>query len=151
MNKQTNIYRNYIFYHLADGRILASMPTVGDMIFENETEFKAHIDGYLITKEFFKMMETELVNAVAKHPKFCEGFTDDPTGMCWAEREHNVKARNAHHAPTAESVLMEEIAEAFNAYQHGDKQNALKEFAQCGAVIFRIMEMVQKEMLDNGR
>ena len=127
MNKQTNIYRNYIFYHLADGRILASMPTVGDMIFENETEFKSYIDGYLITQEHFKLIEDELL-----------------TGICWAEREHNVKVRNAHHAPTAESVLMEEIAEAFNAYQHGDKQNALKEFAQCGAVIFRIMEMVQK-------
>ena len=80
MNKQTNIYRNYIFYHLADGRILASMPTVGDMIFENETEFKAYIDGYLITKEHFKLIENELRHAVAKHPKFCEGFTDDLTG-----------------------------------------------------------------------
>ena len=43
MNKQTNIYRNYIFYHLADGRILTNMQKVGDMIFENETEFKACI------------------------------------------------------------------------------------------------------------
>lgn len=146
MNKQTNIYRNHTFYHLADGRILASMPTVGDMIFENETEFKSYIDGYLITQEHFKLIEDELRHAVAKHPKFCEGFTDDSTGMYWAEREYNIKARNAHHAPTAESVLMEEIAEAFNAYQHGDKQNALKEFAQCGAVIFRIMELVKKEM-----
>jgi hypothetical protein len=146
MNKQTNIYRNFILYPLADGRILASMPTVGDMIFENKTEFKAYIDGYLITQEHFKLIEDELRHAVAKHPKFCEGFTDDLTGMYWAERENNVKARNAHHASTAESVLMEEIAEAFNAYQHGDKQNALKEFAQCGAVIFRIMELVKKEM-----
>lgn len=146
MNKQTNIYRNYIFYHLADGRILASMPTVGDMIFDTEDEFKAYLDGYLSTKENFKLIEDELRHAVAKHPKFCEGITDDLTGMCWAERECNIKARNAHHAPTAESVLMEEVAEAFNAYQHGDKQNALKEFAQCGAVIFRIMELVKKEM-----
>lgn len=145
MNKQTNIYRNFIFYSLADGRILASMPTVGDMIFENKTEFKAYIDGYLITQEHFKLVEDELRHAVAKHPKFCEGFTDDLTGMLWAEREYNIKARNAHHAPTAESVLMEEIAEAFNAYQHGDKQNALKEFAQVGAVVFRIMELVKKE------
>lgn len=144
MNKQMNIYRNFIFYPLADGRILANMPTVGDMIFENETEFKAYIDGYLITQEHFKLIEDELRHAVAKHPKFCEGFTDDLTGMMWQEREEKVKARNAHHAPTAESVLMEEIAEAFNAYQHGDKQNALKEFAQVGAVVFRIMEMVSK-------
>ena len=146
MNKQTNIYRNYTFYHLADGRILANMPTVGDMIFDTEDEFKAYLDGYLNTNENFKLIENELRHAVAKHPKFCEGFTDDLTGMLWAEREYNIKARNADHAPTAESVLMEEIAEAFNAYQHGDMQNALKEFAQCGAVIFRIMELVKKEM-----
>lgn len=146
MNDKNNYYKNHTFYHLADGRILANMPKVGDMIFENETEFKAYIDGYLITQEHFKLIEDELRHAVAKHPKFCEGFTDDLTGMYWAEREYNIKARNAHHAPTAESVLMEEIAEAFNAYQHGDKQNALKEFSQCGAVIFRIMEHIQKEM-----
>ena len=129
MNDNANYYKNRAFYHLADGRILASMPKVGDMIFENETEFKSYIDGYLITQEHFKLIEDEL-----------------STGMLWAEREYNIKARNADHAPTAESVLMEEIAEAFNAYQHGDKQNALKEFAQCGAVIFRIMELVKKEM-----
>ncbi|MBO7325842.1 MAG: hypothetical protein J6U57_10530 [Bacteroidales bacterium] len=146
MNDKTNYYKNRAYYHLADGRILANMPTVGDMIFGTEQEFKAYLDGYLSTKENFKLIEDELRHAVAKHPKFCEGFTDDLTGMCWAEREHKVKAHNAHHAPTAESVLMEEIAEAFNAYQHGDKQNALKEFAQCGAVIFRIMEFIQKEM-----
>ena len=146
MNDNANYYQNRAFYHLADGRILASMPTVGDMIFDTEDEFKAYLDGYLNTKENFKLIENELRHAVAKHPKFCEGFTDDLTGMRWAEYEYNIKARNADHAPTAESVLMEEIAEAFNAYQHGDKQNALKEFAQCGAVIFRIMELVKKEM-----
>ena len=146
MNDKTNYYKNRAYYHLADGRILASMPSVGDMIFDTEDEFKAYLDGYLSTKENFKLIENELRHAVAKHPKFCEGFTDDLTGMMWQEREENVKTRNEHHAPTAESVLMEEVAEAFNAYQHGDKQNALKEFAQCGAVIFRIMELVKKEM-----
>ena len=146
MNDNANYYKNRAYYHLADGRILASMPTVGDMIFDTEEEFKAYLDGYLSTKENFKLIEDELRHAVDKHPTFCEGFTDDLTGMMWQEREYNIKARNAHHAPTAESVLMEEIAEAFNAYQHGDKQNALKEFAQCGAVIFRIMEHIQKEM-----
>lgn len=150
MNKQTNIYRNFIYYHLAEGRILANMPKVGDMIFENETELKAYIDGYLITNEHFKLIEDELRHAVAKHPKFCEGFTDDTTGMYWAEREYNIKARNAHHAPTAESVLMEEIAEAFNAYQQGDKEHALQELAQCGAVILRIMETIEKDMESNG-
>lgn len=141
-----NTYKNYTYQKLADGRILANMPTVGDMIFKNETEFKAYIDGYLITQKFFGEIENELRHAVAKHPKFCEGFIDDKTGMYWAYCEERIKARNEDHAPTAESVLLEEVAEAFNAYQHGDKQNALKEFAQVGAVVLRCMEFIQKEM-----
>jgi hypothetical protein len=45
----------------------------------------------------------------------------------------------------ADNILMEEVAEAFNAYQEGDKAQALHEFAQCGAVILRIMETIEKE------
>ena len=30
-------------------------------------------------------------------------------------------------------------------YQHGDKAQALQKFAQCGAVILRIMEFVEGE------
>ena len=40
---------------------------------------------------------------------------------------------------------MEEVAEAFAAYQQGDKEHALQELAQCGAVILRIMETIEKE------
>lgn len=141
-----NTYKNYTYQKLADGRILANMPTVGDMIFKDESEFKAYIDGYLITQKFFGEIENELRNAVTKHPKFCEGFVDDKTGMHWAHCEERIKARNEDHAPTAESVLLEEVAEAFNAYQHGDKKNAIKEFAQVGAVVLRCMEFIQKEM-----
>lgn len=139
-------YKNYTYQKLNDGRVLASMPTVGDMIFENETEFKAYIDGYLITKKFFVEIEKELRHAVAKHPKFCEGFIEDPSGMQWQACEDSIKERNATIAPTADSILLEEVAEAFNAYQHGDKKNALKEFAQVGAVVLRCMEFIQKEM-----
>lgn len=46
---------------------------------------------------------------------------------------------------------MEEVAEAFAAYQQGDKNHALQEFAQCGAVILRIMETIEKEMESNER
>ena len=115
---------------------------------QSEEEFKAYIDGYLITKKFFGEIEIELRHAVAKFPKFCEDFTEDKSGMLWQTRAECVKARNAHHAPTAESVLMEKIAETFNAYQHGDKRGCLKNFAQVGAFIFRCMEHIQNEMKD---
>ena len=45
-----------------------------------------------------------------------------------------------------ENVLLEEFAEAMNAYQHGDKKQCFQELAQCGAVILRMMEFVQKEI-----
>lgn len=139
-------YKNYTYQKLNDGRVLANMPTVGDMIFKSEEEFKAYIDGYLITKKFFIEIEKELRDAIVKHPKFCDNFTEDKSGMIWQTREEVTKTRNAEMAPTADSILFEEIAEAFNAYQHGDKKNALKEFAQVGAVVFRCMEFIQKEM-----
>lgn len=46
---------------------------------------------------------------------------------------------------SVENILMEEVAEAFNVYQHGDKEHALQELAQCGAVIIRMMEFVEGE------
>lgn len=146
MNKQTNIYRNYTFYHLADGRVLANMPTVGDMIFKDEGEFKAYIDGYLITQKFFGEIENELRHSVAKNPKFCDAVLDPDSRMSWAESEYRIKARNAMTKEYSDNILMEEVAEAFNAYQHGDKKNALKEFAQVGVVVLRCMEFIQKEM-----
>ena len=139
-------YKNYTYQKLNDGRVLASMPTVGDMIFENETEFKAYIDGYLITKKFFVEIEKELRHAVAKHPKFCDAIIDPTSSKSWAEAEYRIKIRNQRGPECADNILMEEIAEALSAYQHGDKEHALKEFAQVGAVVLRCMEFIQKEM-----
>ena len=41
-----------------------------------------------------------------------------------------------------ENILLEEVAEAFNAYSQGKLEQSLQEFAQCGAVILRIMEKI---------
>ena len=54
--------------------------------------------------------------------------------------------REILHRLWSDGLSEEEIAEAFNAYQHGDKKQALKELAQVGAVVFRCMEFIQKEM-----
>ena len=141
-----NTYKNYTYQKLADGRILANMPTVGDMIFKDESEFKAYIDGYLITQKFFDEIENELRNAVVKHPKFCDAMVSPDSSVSWAESEYRIKLRNERGPWTADNIMMEEVAEAFNAYQHGDKKNALKEFAQVVAVVLRCMEYIQKEM-----
>ena len=98
------------------------------------------LNGYLVA------IKEELRKAEGKHPDFCEALLDPESRVSWAESEFRIKARNLFTKEWyADNVLMEEIAEAFNAYQHGDKQNALKEFAQCGAVILRIMEKIDEK------
>lgn len=84
--------------------------------------------------------------ASRKHPKFCDAVLDPDSHVSWAESESRIKARNAMAKEYADNVLMEEVAEAFNAYQKGDKEHALQELAQCGAVILRIMEKIEKEI-----
>ena len=92
----------------------------------------------------FKIID-EHKAASRKHPKFCDAVLDPDSNVSWSESERRIKARNAMAKEYADNVLMEEVAEAFNAYQKGDKAQSLHEFAQCGAVILRIMETIEKE------
>jgi hypothetical protein len=80
--------------------------------------------------------------ACRKHPKFCDAIIDPTSSKSWAEAEYRIKLRNERYPWTADNILAEEMAEAFAAYQAGDKEHALQEFAQCGAVILRIMEKI---------
>lgn len=88
----------------------------------------------------------ELKAAAQKHPKFCDAFLDPDSRMSWAESEYRVKARNARTKEYADNILMEEIAEAFNAYSNGDLEHALLEFAQCGAVVVRCMQYITNQL-----
>ena len=82
--------------------------------------------------------------ACRKHPKFCDEVI--PPGFDFSEDEKRWKKRN-DEATTyyACDIFNEEFYEALNAYQQGDKAHALQELAQCGAVILRIMETIEKE------
>ena len=96
----------------------------------------------------------ELKAAENKHPKFCDHFIDE-SRVSWADAEMRIKARNSQPPEYADCVLMEEMAEAFNAYSQGDLEHALQEFAQCGAVVIRCMSYVvekidEKEKAKNG-
>ena len=83
--------------------------------------------------------------ACRKHPKFCDAVT--PPCFDFDEEERRWKKWNdeatTHYAC---DLFNEEFYEALNAYQQGDNEHALQEFAQCGAVILRIMETIEKEM-----
>ena len=93
---------------------------------------KRHIDA--IAHEYWAAKE--------KHPKFCSAVIDPTSSKSWAEAEYRIKLRNQRGPEYADNILMEEVAEAFAAYQQGDKEHALLELAQCGAVILRIMEKI---------
>ena len=97
-------------------------------------------------KGFFFRIIDEHKFACRKHPKFCDAIIDPTSSKSWTEAEYRIKLRNQRGPGYAYNVLMEEIAEAFAAYEQGDKEHALQEFAQCGAVILRIMERIEKEM-----
>lgn len=97
------------------------------------------LNGYLVA------IKEQLRKAEGKHPKFCDVLTKcaEPDTMEKAERIF--KKLNSKGPWSAETILNEEIVEALNAYLHGDKYQCLVELAQCGAVILRMMEVVDAE------
>lgn len=101
--------------------------------------------------EIRRLIENEFSRAVTKHPKFADLFTNPQTD--WTRLERTMKRENDENAPPyyAENILLEEVAEAFNAYQQGDLEHALQEFAQCGAVVVRCMSYVVKKIDENAK
>ena len=97
-------------------------------------------------KGFLFIIIDEHKAACRKHPNFCDFVVNPKTDWSWLEISQ--KHANDVSAPPyyGENILLEEFAEAMNAYQQGDKEHALQELAQCGAVIMRIMETIEKEM-----
>ena len=103
-------------------------------------EYDEKLKGFL----FFIIEEHKA--ACRKHPDFASSIIDPSSLVSWAESEARIKLRNSRGPQCADNILMEEVADAFAAYQQGDKEHALQEFAQCGAVILRIMETIENEM-----
>lgn len=101
-------------------------------------------------KGFLFRIIDEYKFACRKHPDFASAIIDPSSRVSWAESEARIKLRNSRGSQCADNILLEEVAEAFNAYEHVDKEHALQEFAQCGAVIMRIMGTIEKEMESNG-
>lgn len=92
---------------------------------------------------FNAMIFDELDSAETKHPKFCDRLCESGG---WSMVEKHYKEYNDNCKEYLGNMLfLEEFSEALNAYDHGDKQHCLQELAQCGAVILRMMEFVDKE------
>lgn len=95
-----------------------------------------------------RMIEQEYTKACEKHPKFCDKFLHEEAD--WDVIEEYCKAENSRAPYYAFDILDEEVAEAMNAHQHGDREHCLQELAQCGAVILRMMQYVEEERWANG-
>lgn len=93
---------------------------------------------------FLISMKTELKEAEGKHAKFCDELCDSEIDFGGLEEYYKqVNYNSATH--DAIYILYEEVMEAMNAYNKKDYKQALKELAQCGAVILRMMEFVKKQ------
>lgn len=97
------------------------------------------LNGFLIA------IKEELRKAEGKFPKFCDGiipplFDFDEEEKRW--KKWNDEAKQHFGC----DLFQEEFYEALNAYVQGDKAQCLKELAQCGAVILRMMEFVGYEI-----
>ena len=103
-----------------------------------------------IDRKHIEAIAHEYWAAKEKHPEFCSAIIDPASSKSWAEAEYRIKLRNQRGPEYADNVLMEEMAEAFNAYSKGDLDNALHEFAQVGAVAIRCMSFVMAEKLKRG-
>lgn len=90
-------------------------------------------------------IKEELRKAEAKHPDFCDELTGKLPKTVKKALE-NLRLENGVPPFYADSILHEEICEALEAYQEGDKAHCYQELSQCGAVVLRIMEFVAKEM-----
>ena len=95
----------------------------------------------------FRIIDEHKV-ACRKHPKFADLFTNQQTD--WARLERTMKRENDENAPPyyAENILLEEVAEAMNAYQQRRLDDCLTELAQVGAVAMRCMFFVMAEKLE---
>ena len=98
-----------------------------------------------------ELVAAELGAAKKKHPKFVDRLLWQDSSPLHTEEEleterARLKSRIAHGTCSFRSVLRCEVAEAVDAYAHGDLANARKEFAQCAAVCIRAMEYNEKEM-----
>ena len=110
------------------------------MMADKMNEDAEKLKGFL-----FRIIDEHKV-ACRKHPGFCYAIIDPASSKSWIETERQIKLHNECGPEYADCILMEEMAEAFAAYENGDKNHALQELSQCGAVILRIMETIEKEI-----
>ena len=95
--------------------------------------------------KFIAQMKIELAEAESKHPHFADGLSERSAGNVRFNLDF-MRKNNRKHPYMADSIILEEVFEAIEAYQKEDLVPAMLELAQCGAVILRTMEMLENEI-----
>lgn len=93
---------------------------------------------------FLISMKTELKEAEGKHPKFCDVLCDGGIDFEGCAKYYK-QINDNRDTYNANFILYEEVMEALEAYAQKDYKQAIKELAQCGAVILRMMEFVKEQ------
>lgn len=120
--------------------LFESFASVDDFKKMKEAEYK---EFCTVQNSLFAIID-ERRKAVEKHPKFCDVLSELPKNQVHQDLK-DLRFVNSYAPYRADALLMEEVYEAVEAYQEGDKEHCLQELAQCGAVILRMMEFVQNE------
>ena len=95
--------------------------------------------------KFLGMILDQLKKAEEKHPIFADVYSTKELRVV-RKCLKDLRERNSDGPYKADTILYEEVAEATEAWLQRDKEHCLEELAQCGAVILRMMEFVEKEM-----
>jgi len=95
-------------------------------------------------------IEKALEHAKAKHPHFCDEICNAHTLGQSSEtlkfQRRMLKRQVDGGYSSAATILICELAEAIEAYAHGDFAHCLEELAQVGAVNVRMMDAVEEKM-----
>lgn len=93
----------------------------------------------------FTAIYKELQKAEAKHPKFCDVMSENSLDTNLHVERTIRQLNDDSEVAAADMILYEEIAEAVAAYAQGDYEHCMQELGQCGAVVMRMMEWVEKK------
>ena len=98
--------------------------------------------------DLFTLITFEYQKAKKKYPRFCKRF------LTKGETFDNVKlmlgmcrkiSDNEKPNYSVQATLDEEVDEVYEAWCRNDLDGCLRELAQCGAVIIRTMEFINKQ------
>lgn len=98
--------------------------------------------------DLFTLITLEYQKAKKKYPRFCKRFLtkgENFDNIRWMLGLCRKISDNEKPRYSVQATLDEEVYEAYEAWCLNDLDGCLQELAQCGAVIIRAMEFINKQ------